>query len=129
MQLIEILDHIGNSRAFLRGRSVELVGPFGWIKRFAIEVLGHVLKTHGIAAQLLDASQKSWIRRSLFIAGDRAADTGLTLHPTRPAECHIHLLTVALHIHGDLLQQHAYDLLPIWRGSLGRRPPARQVWS
>ena len=51
----------------------------------------------------------------------------LTLHPTRPAERHVHLFTVALHIHGDLLQQHAYDLLPILRGGLGRRPQARQV--
>ena len=84
-------------------------------------------KTHGIAAQLLDARQQSWRRRSLFLAGDRAADTVLTLHPTRPAERHVHLLTVALHIHGDLLQQHAYDFLPILCGGLGRRPQARQV--
>src|SRR6266540_6648838 len=37
------------------------------------------------------------------------------------------IFTVALHIHGDLLQQHAYDFLPILCGGLGRRPQARQV--
>jgi hypothetical protein len=41
----------------------ELVGPFGGRKRFAVEVLGNVLKTHGVAAQLLDTSQQSWICR------------------------------------------------------------------
>jgi len=92
-----------------------------------MEVLGNGRKTHGIAAQLLDASPKSWIRRSLFLAGDRAADTGLTLHPTRPAERHVHLRTVTLHIHGALLQQHAHDLLSIVRGGLGCRPQAREV--
>jgi hypothetical protein len=107
--------------------AVARVGPCGWRKRFAVEVRGNVRKTPGSAAQLLDASQQSGRRRSRCIAGDRAADTGLTLHPTRPAERHVPLRTVAWHIHGDLLQQHAYDLLPILCGGLGRRPPARQV--
>ena len=51
----------------------------------------------------------------------------LTLHPTRPAERHVHRLTVAWHIHGDLLQHHAYDRLPILRGGRGRRPQARPI--
>ena len=86
-----------------------------------------MLTTHGSAAQLLDASQQAGRRRSLCLAGDRAAATGLTLHPPRPAARHVHLLTVTLHIHGDLLQQYAYDLLSILRGGLGCGPQAREV--
>ena len=108
--------------------AVALVGPGGGSTRGAMEGRGTGRTTHGLAAPRRAARQPSWRRRSLGIAGDRAADPGRTRSPTRPAAGHVHRLPVAWHRHGDLLQHHADERLPLWRGGLGRRPPARQGW-
>ena len=67
-------------------------------------------------AQPINRRQQVWIRGQLVVPCDRTPEAMRAGHAPSPLQRHLDLFTLLVHLDGDAIYQHTYDLLSVLRG-------------